>query len=150
MKTLHRLVLLASLALFLTGCGGGTSWLQGKWTLDRETTLAQLAGDEGKPAANPGEGFLKDLVTGLQKGVSRLLLTQYEGVEIEFTATEMRRIRNGAGAAVTYEVIERPEPGRAVLKYADGEIVTWGRTETGVRMRLPGDEEQWVHFKAVK
>lgn len=136
------------MATMLSGCG--RSWLIGKWTFDRETTIAQLSAGEDKPEGSPGEGFLKEIVTGLQKGVSRLLLTQFEGVEVEFTATEMRRMRNGTGEAVAYEVIERPESGTLVLKYADGEIVTWSRAETGVRMRLPGEEEHWIYFKAVK
>jgi len=147
-KPLLRFALLALLAMTLSGCG--RSFLIGKWTLDRDTTLANLTAGEEMPAANPGEGFLKELVTGLQKGVSRLLLTQFEGVEIEFTATEMRRVQNGTGEAVGYEVIERPEPGTVVLKYADGEIVTWSRAGTGLRTRLPGEEEHWIYFTAVK
>ena len=148
MNTILRLALLSTVSLLLTGCGG--NFLIGKWTLDRETTIANLTAADGRPPANPGEGFLKELVTGLQKGVSRLLLTQFEGVEVEFTATEMRRIRNGAGEATAYEIIERPEAGRVVVKYADGEIITWSRAETGIRMRLPGEEEQWIYFKTVK
>lgn len=148
MNPLFRLTLLVIAASTLTGCG--RSWLNGKWTLDRDTTVARLTAGQEKPGATPGEGFLKELVTGLQKGVSRLLLTQFEGVEVEFTATEMRRMRNGTGEAVVYEVIERPEAGTVVLKYADGEIVTWSRAETGIRMRLPGEEEHWIYFKPVK
>jgi hypothetical protein len=147
-KPLLRLALLALLATTLSGCG--RSFLIGKWTLDRETTIANLTAGQDQPAGNPGEGFLKELVTGLQKGVSRLLLTQFEGVEVEFTATEMRRMRNGTGEAVTYEVIEKPGAGTVVLKYADGEIVTWGRADSGIRMRLPGEEEHWIYFKVVK
>lgn len=148
MKPLLRIALLALLATTLSGCG--RSFLIGKWTLDRETTIANLTAGQDQPAANPGEGFLKELVTGLQKGVSRLLLTQFEGVEVEFTATEMRRMRNGTGEAVAYEVIEKPAAGTVVLKFADGEIVTWSRADTGIRMRLPGEEEHWIYFKAVK
>lgn len=148
MKLLLHLAIVTFLVTTLTGCG--RSFLIGKWTLDRETTVAKMTAGPGQPAANPGEGFLKDLVDGLQKGVSRLLLTRFEGVEIEFTAAEMRRIRNGTGEAVTYEVIEKPAADTVVLKYADGEIVTWGRADTGVRMRLAGEHEQWIYFKTVE
>ncbi len=124
--------------------------MNGKWTLDQETTVAKLAA-AGKPvAASPGEGFLQEVVAGLQKGVSRLLLTQYEGLEIEFTGEEMRRIRGGVGEVLTYRIIERPAAGIAVLQYADGEIVTWARSESGIRMRLPVEEEKWIYFRAVK
>ena len=121
----------------------------GKWTLDRELTLSKIAAPV-EPGATQGEGFLKDLVTGLQKGVSRVLLTKYEGVEIEFTATEMRRIRNGVGEATGYKIIDRPDPSTAVLQHSDGEIVTWNKVGTGLRMKLPGDLEQWVYFMPVR
>lgn len=143
-KTLLRFSLLLLSTAFLTGCGG--NFLIGKWELDRETTIAHLT--NGKPKAdNPGEGFLKELVNGLQKGVSHLLLAQFEGEEIEFTATEMRRIRNGVGEATGYRIIERPASGTVVIQYENDEIMTWSRSDSGIRMRLPGEEEHWVYFK---
>ncbi len=147
MNAVVRLSLLCALALVLTGCG--RHWLVGRWTLDRETTVANLSAGAAE-ATTPGEGFLKEVVAGVQKGVSRLLLTPFEGVEIEFTATEMRRTRNGSGSFMAYEIVERPASGTVVVKYADGEIATWSRTETGVRMRLPGGEERWVYFRAAE
>lgn len=146
MKSLLRLSLVLASAFLLSGCGG--SWFVGKWTLDRELTLSKISAP-AEPGGSPGEGFLKDLVTGMQKGVSRLLLTQFEGVEIEFTPTELRRIRNGVGEAITYKVIERPDRATVVIQYEDGEIVTWNQVETGVRMKLPGALEQWVYFRPV-
>ncbi|MDP4585366.1 MAG: hypothetical protein NWR21_13440 [Verrucomicrobiales bacterium] len=146
MKSLLRLSLVLASAFLLSGCGG--SWFIGKWTLDRELTLSKISAP-AEPGGSPGEGFLKDLVTGMQKGVSRLLLTQFEGVEIEFTPTELRRIRNGVGEAITYKVIERPDRATVVIQYEDGEIVTWNQVETGVRMKLPGALEQWVYFRPV-
>ena len=146
MKSLLRLSLVLASAFLLSGCGG--SWFIGKWTLDRELTLSKISAP-AEPGGSPGEGFLKDLVTGMQKGVSRLLLTQFEGVEIEFTPTELRRIRNGVGEAITYKVIERPDRVTVVIQYEDGEIVTWNQVETGVRMKLPGALEQWVYFRPV-
>ena len=146
MKSLLRLSLVLASAFLLSGCGG--SWFIGKWTLDRELTLSKISAP-AEPGGSPGEGFLKDLVTGMQKGVSRLLLTQFEGVEIEFTPTELRRIRNGVGEAITYKVIERPDRATVVIQYEDGEIVTWNQVETGVRMKLPGAIEQWVYFRPV-
>ena len=146
MKSLLRLSLVLASAFLLSGCGW--SWFIGKWTLDRELTLSKISAP-AEPGGSPGEGFLKDLVTGMQKGVSRLLLTQFEGVEIEFTPTELRRIRNGIGEAITYKVIERPDRATVVIQYEDGEIVTWNQVETGVRMKLPGALEQWVYFRPV-
>lgn len=139
-----RLALLCLFPLLLAGCG--RHWLVGKWTIDRETTLAGLSEVGGEPAT-PGEGFLKDLASGLQKGVSRLILSQFEGVEIEFTPTEMRRIREGGGEFETYRIAERPTPGLVVIQFDDGETATWAKTEGGVQMRLPGEEERWIHFR---
>ncbi|MBP9223540.1 MAG: hypothetical protein KBF76_06705 [Verrucomicrobiales bacterium] len=147
MKNFSSLALLLSLSFFLSGCGG--NWIVGKWTLNKELTLEMISAAD-PPANNAGEGFLKELVTGLQKGVSRILLTQFEGVIIEFTATEMRRVRNGAGEATLYEVIDQPATGTLVLKYESGEIVTWSKVDTGIRMKLPGEMEQWVYFSKVK
>ncbi len=147
MKHALRLSLIIASSLFLSGCGG--NWIVGKWTLDRELTLSMISAQK-EPGTNASEGFLKELVTGLQKGVSRILLTQFEGVEIEFTSTEIRRVRNGVGEAEGYMIIERPDSATAVVEYEDGEIVTWNKVESGVRMKLPGDHEQWVYFRAVK
>ena len=135
------------MSFFLTGCGG--NWIVGKWALDRELTLSKITAPE-EPGATQGEGFLKDLVTGLQKGVSRMLLTKFEGLEIEFTTTEIRRIRNGVGEATGYKIIDRPDSSTCVIQYSDGEIVTWNKVESGLRMKLPGDVEQWIYFKAVE
>ncbi len=146
MKPFLRLSLALASVFLLSGCGGG--WFIGKWTLDRDLTLSKIS-SPAEPGNSPGEGFLKDLVTGLQKGVSRILLTQFEGVEIEFTPTEFRRIHDGVGEATTYKVIERPDTSTVVIQYEGGEIVTWNKVETGVRMKLPGDVEQWVYFRRV-
>lgn len=146
MKSLLRLSLALASVFLLSGCGGG--WFIGKWTLDRDLTLSKIS-TPAEPGNSPGEGFLKDLVSGLQKGVSRILLTQFEGVVIEFTPNEFRRIRDGIGKATTYKVIERPDTSTVVIQYEGGEIVTWNKVETGVRMKLPGDVEQWVYFRRV-
>ncbi len=147
MKTLFRIALFLLVAATLSSCG--RNFLVGKWVLDRETTIAHLTAGKAK-GDTPGEGFLKELVSGLQKGVSHLILAQFEGEEIEFTATEMRRIRNGVGEATAYKIIERPEPGQVVVQYANDEIMTWSRSEKGIRMRLPGEEEHWIHFKPLQ
>ncbi len=120
----------------------------GKWVVDREATVAQFSAGTDASSETVGEGFLKELAAGLRKGASHLILAQFEGLELEFTATEMRRTRQGVGGAVGYQVIERPEAGRLVLQYDDGEIATWSRSDGGIRMRLPGEEEHWIHFKA--
>lgn len=146
MNAICRLLPLLLVSVLLSGCGG--NFLVGKWTLDRETTVAALTPAAPEPTT-PEKGFLKEVVSGLQKGLSRLLLTQFEGVEIEFTTSEMRRVRNGVGEAMAYKIIEKPGGGRLVLQYADGEIATWAKAETGVKMRLPGEEESWVYFKPV-
>lgn len=149
MNATHRLALLGAFAaLFLAGCG--RNWLVGKWTLDKETTIAHLNAGDPAASGSPGEGFLKELAAGLQKGVSRLLLAPFEGVEVEFTATERRRLRDGTGEVTAYEVIERPASDRCVLKFADGEISTWGRHPGGIRMLLPGERESWIYFAPAK
>ncbi len=146
MKTAFHLCVLLVFSAMLSGCC--RDWLVGKWTLDKELTLSMIStpSDSGR---NPGEGFLKDIVSGIQKGLSRVLMTQFEGTEIEFTGTEMRRVRNGVGEAKAYRVIERPDSGTVLLQFDDGEIVTWSRSESGVRMKLPGEVEQWVYFRPV-
>ena len=137
-----RFLLLCFLSVFLTGCGG--NFLVGKWVLDQERTLEAMTAEAPEPGE--GKGILKDLVNGLQKGVSRIVLAQLEGVTLEFTPTELRRIRNGVGDARTYEIIEKPSAGLYVVKYEDGEIVTWNKVEGGIAMKLTAEEEHWVYF----
>lgn len=140
-----RLLLLLLVSVFLGGCGRG--WLVGKWVVDREATLQQFSAAAEAPSESVGENFLKEIAAGLRKGASHLILAQFEGLQLEFTPTELRRTRQGVGEAMAYEVIERPADGRLVLRYADGEIVTWSRSPGGIRMRLPGEEDHWIYFQ---
>jgi len=148
---LARFVAGLTVALFLTGCGG--NWLVGKWTLDQERTLTEISAKTDAKNAQEGGGLLKDIVGGLQKGLSRVLLAQFEGVEVEFTKTEMRRVQDGMGEAQIYEIIDKPDPSTYTVKYADGDIVTWGKAESGIRLKLAGErgqDEMWVYFRAVE
>jgi len=39
------------------------------------------------------------------------------------------------------------------VKYADGDIVTWVKAESGIRLKLAGErgqDEMWVYFRAVE
>lgn len=147
----HRSIffLLAALvaSMSLAGCGG--SWLEGKWTFDREKTLESMAPPEDPNAAEDG-GFLNGVISGLQKGLSQMMLNQLKDVEIEFTGEEMRRTQYGNGEATAYEIIEKPDADTVVIKYSDGEINTVKRSDTGIRMLMPGDGTFWIHFKPVE
>ncbi|MCG8600802.1 MAG: hypothetical protein MI807_11715 [Verrucomicrobiales bacterium] len=136
---------------FLTGCG--SNWLVGKWTIDKERTLAEISSEEDAESTDGGGGLLKDIVSGLQKGFSRVILAQFEGVEVEFTKTEMRRMQEGMGEAQEYEIIDQPDPSTYTVKYADGDIVTWRKSDTGIRLKLAGEKGQkgmWVYFRPVE
>lgn len=140
-----RLLLLSSVAFGLSACGGLS--IQGKWTLDKESTLASIQ-NQGPP---PGQGgLLKEVFSDFKKGISRVLLAPFEGTEYHITATEVRTIRNGVGIARPYEVIERPDSDSIVIRYDNGEISTWSRAEGGLKLKLPGNEGSWVYFKPVK
>jgi|TARA_B110000305_G_C19398162_1_gene618628 hypothetical protein len=135
---------LAILALSLTGCGG--DWIVGKWIFDKETTMAQVQAKAPVQEEEEG-GLLKDMISGLQKGISQVVLTQFDGITLEFTSTEMRRVKDGSGVAQTYKVIEKPSPDERVIQYADDEINTLIRTETGMKTQVPGSEDLWMYFK---
>jgi len=47
-------------------------------------------------------------------------------------------------------VIERPDSDTIVIRYDSGEISTWGRAESGVKLKLPGNDGNWVYFRPVK
>lgn len=151
MKTMtpfFRISLLISLSLFLSGCGG--NWLVGKWKVDQEGTLEAMTADKNPTPDEPAKGLLQDIAGGLQKGLSRVVLAQFEGVEVEFTTSETRRVKDGMGEAQGYEIIDRPDPSTYMVEYADGEITTWKKTESGIRLKLTGDGEMWVHFRPVE
>ncbi len=132
------------IALSLSGCGN--NWLVGKWTFDQERTLSAMSEKQGE-TPEEDQGFLKGVMSGLQKGLSQVLLSQLSGVEIEFTQDEMRRTQNGSGQAQGYEVIESPNADTRVIKYADGEINTIERIDGGLRTLIPGDSKGWLYFK---
>ena len=142
-----RSLLFAVAVLSLAGCSRNE--LVGRWTLDKEKTLSLMTEpEEGAPEdSGPAEAFLKDLAGGLQKGVSRFLLTHYEGVIIEFTDTEMRRLRGGSGETQTYEIVDQPDKDTYQVKMADGDIETWNRVEGGIRMKLTDEGDTWIYFR---
>ena len=143
---LCRILPLSLAAVFFCGCSGG-NWLVGKWTLDKERTLEEITRSGESESQDVGEGLLSDLAGGVEKGIFRLLLTQFEGVEIEITSTEIKRIREGVGATRSYEILERPEKNVIVVKTADGETNTWARTEEGVRLKFSDEGDRWVYFR---
>jgi len=132
-----------SLVLFLSGCTG--QWLEGTWEVDREATMEAFGGTRSE-SEQPG-GFLGDVIGGVQKGVSRILVNQMEDTTIEITATEVRMTRGGTRISHTYEVVEYPSAGTVLLRYADGEEVTWNRTSAGIRRRLTPEGDIWIHYR---
>jgi len=117
----------------------------GKWTFDKEMTIAQAQAKAPVQGEEEG-GLLKNMLSGLQKGISQVVLTQFDGLTLEFTSTEMRRVKDGSGEAQEYKVIEKPSSQERVIQYADGEIKTLIRTETGMKTQVPGSEDLWLHF----
>lgn len=153
MKTLRSFLLptfLVATAFLLSGCSG--NWLVGTWELDKDRTVEALRITETpSPNAAPegGAGLLKEIVGGLQKGISLVLLNQFEGVQFEFTANEQRKTKNGVGHAVRYEIIEKPNPDTYLVKTDEGEIVTWERVDSGIRLKF-SEGDEWAYFKPVE
>lgn len=147
--TYFRCLLLAFVLIAFTGCTGG-NFLVGKWVFDEEATLESITSSESvpkPPSEGPAGGLLGGIVGGLQKGFSVVIAARFEGTEFEFTRSEMRRIRGGTGESEGYTIIERPESGVYLVETEDGDISTWAKTETGIRMKLPGEGDAWVHFR---
>lgn len=142
-----RCLFFAIATISLVGCSRNE--LVGRWTLDKEKTLSLMTEpEEGSPqASGPAETFLKDLAGGLQKGVSRFLLTHYDGVIIEFTDTEMRRLRGGVGETQTYEIVDQPDKDTYQVKMADGDIEIWNRVDEGIRLKLTDEGDTWIYFR---
>lgn len=148
MKILRLFLLVSVLGLF-SGCTGG-NFLVGKWAFDRERTLEEITGSTAggqETQEDSGGGLLRGIVGGLQKGLSMVVVSQMEGLELQFTRTDVRRIRHGSGESQGYRIIERVSPDTYLVEYDDGEIVTWARTDSGIRMKLGAEEEVWVHFR---
>lgn len=142
--------MLLTSTLLLSGCGG--NWLVGKWEFDKERTLEVMEQQvTASPDAAPGGGgLLKDIVGGLQKGLSKVMLTRFEGVQIEFTKDEVRKLINGVGGAMKYEIIEKPTPDTYLVKTDDGTIVTWEKVGEGIRLKLASDTDGWVYFQTAE
>ena len=125
MRPLLQIAALIALSLILTGCG--KDWIVGKWEFDEERTLEAMT-----PPKDPqqGQGLLSEVVSGLQRGFFRT--------------------RDGAGEAIGYKVIEKPNADRRMIQYDDGDIVTIERVEGGIRTLMSGDDKIWVYFRAVE
>jgi len=136
--------------LFLTGCTD--SWLVGKWEVDREATMAAFNAAQGQADQKKegGSGFLGEIIGGVQKGISRMLVAAMEDTTVEFTSSEFRRISDGSGVAQTYEIIDRPSAGVRVVKFASGEISTWAKAGSGIKRQLSEDQDLWIYFSRAK
>ena len=65
----------------------------------------------------------------------------------------VRRIQDGTGEAQPYEIIDKPDASTYTVKYSDGDIVTWGKADSGIRLKLAGEKgegETWVYFRAIE
>jgi hypothetical protein len=119
--------ILASLAFGLTSCLAPGNWLIGKWKFDKEATEAALKSASGGDQA-AAKSFLDGLASKVGGAVSTAVAGHLEGMQLEFTATEMRRLeKDGSGSAVAYKVIEKPDADTLVIQDAKGEIMTFKR-----------------------
>ncbi|MBP82272.1 MAG: hypothetical protein CMO61_00310 [Verrucomicrobiales bacterium] len=143
MRLILQFAALITLSLTLSGCG--KDWLIGKWEFDKERTLDAMTPPEDPETNN----LLSGVVSGLQRGLSQLLFTQFDGVTIEYTKNEMRRTKNGVGEAIGYKVIEEVDEKTRVIQYDDGDIVTVQRVEDGLKSLMMGEHKVWVYFKPV-
>lgn len=143
MRLILQFAALITLSLTLSGCG--KDWLIGKWEFDKERTLDAMTPPEDPETNN----LLSGVVSGLQRGLSQLLFTQFDGVTIEYTKNEMRRTKNGVGEAIGYKVIEEVDEKTRVIQYDDGDIVTVQRVEDGLKSLMKGEHKVWVYFKPV-
>lgn len=143
MRLILQFAALITLSLTLSGCG--KDWLIGKWEFDKERTLDAMTPPEDPETNN----LLSGVVSGLQRGLSQLLFTQFDGVTIEYTKNEMRRTKNGVGEAIGYRVIEEVDEKTRVIQYDDGDIVTVQRVEDGLKSLMMGEHKVWVYFKPV-
>lgn len=148
-----RILLLVLAAALLSGCGAG-SWWQGKWTLDRPLTEQKfreaMAAKTSAPPVQEGEGiggFLRGAVSGLLEG---MLLSALDNRVVEITDKEIISMKDGAGTALNYEVMSRPDKDSVVIKQSDGEVQTWRRVGEHLVMPTTGDASFQVYFRRVE
>jgi len=115
-------LLWVSLSL-LPGCLPTGHWLEGEWEFDEATTrTANNEIQEGD--SSPVSGKLKRLLGG---AVEEFMTGSLEGATIEFTGTEMRTFQGDTGKAVSYKIIEKPNPNTVVIQKEGGQIITYHR-----------------------
>ncbi|MBU6302448.1 MAG: hypothetical protein KGS60_12895 [Verrucomicrobia bacterium] len=139
--------ILCALSLALGSCSGPGNWLIGKWEFDRQATEAALKSD---PAADPAatRSFLDSLASKVGGAVSSAVAAHLEGMKMEFTLTEMRRIeKDGSGSAVGYKVIEKPDANTILIQDAKGEIMTFKREGNLMWRTLDRDGKVRIYLK---
>ncbi|MEM7698935.1 MAG: hypothetical protein AAF236_11065 [Verrucomicrobiota bacterium] len=142
-KSCQQVVLGILCSIGLSGCLG-QHWLVGTWELDKERTVSEISGGTDP---DQSEGLIGNLVSGLEGGVARALLTPFEGRTVRFTGSEVIRMQNGSGETIAYELLDGSGPGLALVQEADGKISTWGKVEGGIRLQLSAAPERWVYFR---
>ena len=151
---LRFILCLSGISLILSACSGG-NWLVGKWELDKEKTMAAFAEKSaaGKAVKEEQQNELGQLLGGLLKSVGRgigdAILDQFANTSVEFTASEMRIVKNGKGKAVAYEIIERPDSDTIIIKLADGTITSVYREGEHIKQALSGEQAVWLYFRRV-
>ena len=76
-------------------------------------------------------------------------MAEFRDKEIIITQDEVRIMKNGAGQANHYEVIDVPDDQSVIIKLDDGSLKTLHRTETGVAVSLSGNADMDVYLKRV-
>jgi hypothetical protein len=134
-------------ALALSSCLAPGNWLIGKWEFDKQATENALKAASGGDAA-AAKGFLNDLTSKLGGAVSTAVAGQLEGMKLEFTASEMRRInKDGSGGAVGYKVIEKPDANTIRIQDAKGEIMTFKREGQLIWRTMDKDGKFRIYLK---
>ncbi len=145
----HAFFVLAGLALGLASCFAPGNWLIGKWEFDKEATEAALKAASGGDQA-AAKGLLDGLASKVGGAVSTAVAGQLEGMRLEFTDAEMRRLnKDGSGSAVAYKVIEKSDANTLVIQDAKGEIMTFKRDGQLMWRTLDKDGKVRIYLKRV-
>jgi hypothetical protein len=146
-QALLALVFGLSVSLLFSSCLAPGNWLVGKWEFDKQATEAALKAAAGGDAS-AAKGFLDNLSSKVGGAVSTAVAGHLEGMKVEFTTSEMRRLdKDGSGSSVAYKVIEKPDANTIVIQDAKGEIMTFKREGQLIWRTLDKDGKVRIYLK---
>ncbi|MEO6052587.1 MAG: hypothetical protein ABIP97_01100 [Chthoniobacterales bacterium] len=141
-----------AIMLLLGGCSKSEWWV-GTWRVDRPYTEQHMVVATPAPQVSNGTNkmatAMQGLGNGLAKGMLSLMMAVMENADLTITQKQFMLLKDGAGTAKDYTVIERPSSNSVILKVGN-DVSTYTLEGDHMSAAVAGVSDAKIYFKRVK